>query len=82
MPIYADYRIPKELLPRPQKAGGVAWRDVWGRFDLIELDMLEHYGIDWHDPALERPWPWWRDRVNGLLGADTRLARALSSGRS
>lgn len=47
----------------------------------MELDLHEVYGADWSDPSLERPWPWWRDRIFGLLGTDSRLFRRLVSVR-
>jgi len=38
---------------------------------------LSDAGYDLHDPALVRPWPWWRDRIWALLSTESRLRRAL-----
>lgn len=46
-------------------------------WQLVEVDLHQTYAADWHDPTLERPWPWWRDRILGLLSTESRLARAL-----
>jgi len=52
--------------------------DVLDHWPLVVLDLHELYGADIDDVTLVRPWPWWRDRIWGLLGADTRLRRALT----
>lgn len=67
----------------------MGWRDIIARWDDVVLDLHEVFGADWDDPTLDRPWPWWRDRIMGLLTATpvvgptgvipaTRLGRALA----
>ena len=83
-PIYGDYRLPKELRDTPTTGGSMSreasasWRDLLENWALIELDLLEVYGVDIADPGFARAWPWWRDRIIGLLSTDCRLTRALS----
>lgn len=58
----------------------MTWRDILTRWALVEADLHSVYGIDLHDPALERrSWPWLRSRVLGLLTVESRLARALAA---
>lgn len=56
----------------------IGWGDILQHWGLVELDLHEVYGADLHDPTLDRPWPWWRARITGLLGADTRIRRILT----
>ena len=73
--------LPKEVVKaqRQQANQGksVGWAELLDHWLLIELDLLETYGVDVWDPALRRPWPWWRDRILSLLSAGGRLAKAL-----
>lgn len=55
----------------------MSWIDVLANLDLVVLDLHETYGADWFDPNLDRPWPWWREHIWGLLSTDSRLARKL-----
>lgn len=51
--------------------------DEW---QLIEVDLHEHYGIDALSALLdERPAAWLRVRIAGLLGTDSRLARKFQT---
>lgn len=82
MPIYADYRLPKSLMQAPRRApseGAVGWRDILLEWDTVLVDLHTVYGADWDDPGLVRSWPWWRDRIIGLLSTDSRLARRLTN---
>lgn len=47
---------------------------------LVAADLHSVYGIDLADRDLlrRRTWPWLRNRIVGLLSADTRIARALT----
>lgn len=60
------------------REASASWRDLLENWALIELDLLEVYGVDIADPGFTRAWPWWRDRIIGLLSTDCRLTRALS----
>lgn len=58
----------------------MGWADILPHWRLVVVDLHQVYGADWHDPALEgRRWPWWRERIWGLLTTDSRLNRALFS---
>jgi hypothetical protein len=52
-------------------------RDVLEHWSLVLVDLHETFGADFDDPATDRAWPWWRDRIWGLLSTDSRLHRAL-----
>ena len=58
-----------------QGSGGVTWRHLLERWDLIEADMQEFYGIDLDAPGLthERSGRWLKTRILGLLQAESRL---------
>ena len=82
-PIYADYRVPKAIARRIRQdhvddQPKVTWWDIVDHWNLVLSDLHEIYGADWDDPTLRRPWPWWRDRILGLLSTNSRLSRALS----
>ncbi|OJX98675.1 MAG: hypothetical protein BGO96_04670 [Micrococcales bacterium 73-15] len=57
----------------------IGWGDILQHWSLVELDLHEVYGADLHDPALDRPWPWWRARITGLLSMKSRLVQALTA---
>jgi len=58
----------------------LTWLDLFERWSLVDADLHAEFGVDIWDEALltSRPWPWLRNRVLGLLSADTRLRRALT----
>ncbi|TMR97532.1 hypothetical protein [Nonomuraea basaltis] len=58
----------------------VTWAALLSQWALIEADLHSEYGIDLDTPGLlaSRTWRWLRNRIFGLLAADTRLCRALS----
>lgn len=61
----------------------MGWRDILEQWPHVEADLHQTYGADWDDPALDgRPWPWWRERILGLLTTESRLSRVLLSKRS
>ena len=48
----------------------------------VVCDLHSEYGVDLtRDVLMTRSWPWLRTRILGLLHADTRTYRALTSGR-
>lgn len=57
----------------------MTWAEILGRWRLVTADLQDR-GIDVWDRALmrRRPWTWLETHIQGLLAADTRLARALS----
>lgn len=59
----------------------MTWGDVLERWDLVEADLHQVYGIDIDDRELRetRTWRWLRVRIGGLLtNPDTRICRALA----
>lgn len=68
------------MKPPPPKQDGpsVGWDDILAHWDLVLVDLHDVFGADWDDPRLVRSWPWWRDRIIGLLSTDSRLARTLT----
>lgn len=61
-------------------APAVTWTALLERWALIEADLHAQYGIDLDAPGLltSRSWRWLRNRIFGLLSADTRIAQALT----
>ncbi|TBO59029.1 hypothetical protein EYS09_14270 [Streptomyces kasugaensis] len=59
----------------------MSWRQILAEWPLVEADLHEIYGIDLGDPAVlrARSWRWLRVRVLGLLSAESRLARVLTT---
>lgn len=54
----------------------MTWADLLGRWDLVEADLHDVYGVDVESGILrERSWRWLRTRILGLLNADTRTWR-------
>lgn len=77
--LYEWYETPEHV--RRQEAGtAVTWEQILTRWDLVEADLHETYGIDLDQPRLlpRHTWRWLQSRIIGLLSADTRLSRALA----
>lgn len=67
------------MKPRHKPQGSVEWGDLLDRWGLIVLDLLEVYGVDLYDPSVrDRPWPWLRGLILGLLSRPSRLSRDLA----
>jgi hypothetical protein len=60
----------------------VPWLDLLTRWELVEADLHQVFGIDLdRSSALRgRSWRWLRARIGGLLVCDSRIARALDPG--
>lgn len=58
----------------------MSWGDILDRWELVEADLHQHYGVDCDDRALmrARSWRWLQSRIVGLLSIESRLQRALS----
>lgn len=57
---------------------GPTWADLLARWELVEADLHETYGIDFDALPGPRTWRWLRVRIVGLVASpDTRIARAL-----
>lgn len=77
MPLYRRYRVPNAQRPRNETMGPrIGWRQILDRWDDVVLDLHDRFGADWDDPGLVRPWPWWRDRIMGLLTAPPVITAA------
>jgi len=66
--------------PDAAEAAQLTWWEILSRWQLVQLDMHQTYGIDMGDRDLlrSRSWPWLRLRVVGLVSEPgTRLQRAL-----
>lgn len=72
-------------LPEDRQDGGgtpVSWEQILTNWPTVADDLLSEYGIDVYAPEVRRrPWWWLRDRIRGLLAADTRIARLLAPPR-
>lgn len=56
----------------------MSWSTWLRNWELIELDLHSHYGVDVESGVLaERSSRWLTLRILGLLSEDTRLRRAL-----
>ena len=78
--LYARYRgVPAELRPthHPDEGPRFGWADILERWDLVLLDLHSLLGVDYDDPTLIRPWPWWRDRIRALVAMPGMLRAAL-----
>lgn len=65
--------------PDPEEAA-ITWADIFDRWNLVEVDLHQTYGIDLGTPGLlkARTGHWLRVRVIGLLSEPrTRLYRML-----
>ncbi|WP_188197215.1 hypothetical protein [Nonomuraea sp. SYSU D8015] len=60
----------------------MSWLDLLSRWELVEADLHQVFGIDLdQSSALRgRSWRWLRTRIAGLLVCDSRIARALDPG--
>lgn len=77
--LYEWYELPAELQPGTEQTQ-VNWNQILDRWSLVEADLHEQYGIDLSSGVLrKRSWRWLRTRIYGLLSANTRLNRSLSS---
>ena len=57
----------------------MGWADILEHWQSVMADLASEYGVDLHDPTyVGRSWLWLRGLILGLLGADTRLTRALA----
>lgn len=58
----------------------MTWAEILDRWELVEADLHQVYGIDMEDRALlrARSWRWLRTRIAGLLSTNCRLYRALA----
>jgi hypothetical protein len=58
----------------------VTWAQILDRWELVEADLHETFGIDMEDrdQLRSRSWRWLHVRITGLLSANTRTARALT----
>ena len=58
-----------------EESQAVTWFDILEEWELIEADMHEHYHIDLAEPGLltARSGRWFRTRVRGLFGIQSRL---------
>lgn len=59
----------------------MTWADLLERWDLVEADLHQAYGIDMEDRELlrRRSWRWLRVRIAGLLSdPDSRICRAIA----
>ena len=63
----------------PEQGAGITWADIFGRWQLVEVDLHQLYGVDLASGVWKtRTGPWLRIRVLGLLTEPTtRLFRAL-----
>lgn len=72
--------------PHPQGhegEDGHTWAHILDRWQLIEADLHEVYGVDVESGVLRaRSWRWLRVRLVGLLSCDSRLARSLGPSQS
>lgn len=64
----------------PEEAGAhagplIGWAELIGQWKLLESDFHEVYGADLSREVHRQTWRWFDVRVQGLLAADTRLAR-------
>ncbi|QKW54679.1 hypothetical protein HUT08_21585 [Streptomyces buecherae] len=58
----------------------MTWAQILTHWPHVEADLHEVYGIDVGAPGLlrARSWRWLRTRIEGLLSAESRLARLLT----
>ena len=84
-PIYAHYRAPKDVTRQireeAEKPWGPSWQFILDQWNWVLLDLHETFGADWHDPNLERHWPWWQLHIIGLFSTETRVARLFHEKR-
>jgi hypothetical protein len=79
-PIDPDTGLREWYNPDPEEGSEITWGDLLSRWNLIEDDLHQFYGIDLEQPGLlrARTWRWLRVRIIGLLAEPkTRLFRAL-----
>lgn len=80
--LYEDYELPAGHPARPagpsdRPAAGPSWLTVLEQWHLIEADLAD-LGIDVTARLLRRrTGRWLRQRISGVLSANTRTARAL-----
>jgi len=77
---YLEYDLPPDVAARLNRKpdDGLTMAQVWAHADAIAADLLAEYRVDVDGRKMHRrSGPWLRRLVDGLLLADTRLARSL-----
>jgi hypothetical protein len=66
--------------PEPEEGSGITWADIFDRWNIVEADLHQTYGVDLGTPGLlkQRTGHWLRVRILGLLAdPNTRLYRVF-----
>lgn len=64
-----------------EQGKGVGWDDIFEHWAHVVPDLAEVYGVDLYDSAYaDRPWPWLRGLILGLLHRSSALSRAVQQG--
>ncbi len=82
---YLEYDLPPEVEARLNRKpdDGLTLAQVWEHADVIAADLLSEYRLDVAGRMMHRrSGPWLRRLVDGLLMADTRVARLLYAERN
>ncbi|PRA13359.1 hypothetical protein CQ010_01550 [Arthrobacter sp. MYb211] len=88
---YERYVYPPDFREQIKRRGGKGsqgdskeaeefeWSNILAKWNLIELDLHEVFGIDiFNKPLMKaRTYAWLRRRIEGLLTTDSRLSRAF-----